>query len=573
MLFVSLLLVLLAMEVAGGYLLTSLNRYYMQNFSQELATQGELLGSFLAPYMGSARQKTDLSPLISQFGSQPGESTIVVDRYGRIVGTSGAFHARLGDRLQSALISSALRGKRIAVYARNATGAESLEMALPVRVRGQVEGAVDLTELLTPAIDTINHVRQILLVATILALIAAIFLGVILSQMVGRPIRRLSGRVARLSEGRFDLPAERWPEDEIGDVGRAFDDLSSRLAETLGAIADEKAKLETVLYQMSDGLVAVDSAGTVVLSNPRAEHLLGRALRPGTSLDGEAVLGLPVGQQVTLSLPEEAGSRQVQAETALTPGQDVRVVVLHDVTEETRIEEARRRFVADVGHELRTPLTTIQSYLDTVHSEPGIEPAMRHRFVGVALAETERMVRLVKDLLTLSQTDSATLPLAKEAIAADDLVQDVLVRLQPTIAAKGMQVRTDIGDHLPRVRGDRDRLIQVLANIVLNAIEYSPSGSTLWVGAEKRGRQVTIRVVDEGPGIPEADLPHIFDRFYRVDKARSRSLGGTGLGLAIAREIARAHGGDVTITSRLGSGTEVTVTLPATRQRRRASVS
>jgi len=573
MLFVSLLLVLLAMEVAGGYLITSLNRYYMQNFSQELATQGELLGSFLAPYMGSTTQRTDLSPLISQFGSQAGESTIVVDRYGRIVGTSGAFHARLGDRLQSALISSALRGRRIAVYARNATGAEDLEMAFPIRVRGQVEGAVDLTELLTPALDTINHVRQILLVATILALIAAIFLGVILSQMVGRPIRRLSGRVARLSEGQFDLPAERWPEDEIGDVGRAFDDLSSRLKETLGAIADEKVKLETVLYQMSDGLVAVDSAGTVVLSNPRAEHLLGRALHPGTSLGGEAVVGLPVGQEVTLSLLGEAGNRQVRAETALTPGQDVRVVVLHDVTEETRIEEARRRFVADVGHELRTPLTTIQSYLDTVHSEPGIEPAVRHRFVGVALAETQRMVRLVKDLLTLSQTDSATLPMAKDAIAPDDLIEDVLERLQPSVASKAIQVRRDIGDHLPRVRGDRDRLIQVLANIVLNAIEYSPSGSTLGVSAEAHGRQLAIRVADEGPGIPEDDLPHIFDRFYRVDKARSRSLGGTGLGLAIAREIARAHGGDVTITSRLGSGTEVTVTLPAARQRRRESAS
>ena len=240
------------------------------------------------------------------------------------------------------------------------------------------------------------------------------------------------------------------------------------------------------------------------------------------------------------------------------------LAVIHDVTEQRKSEQTRREFVANVSHELRTPLTNVKSYAETMADAGGdLPPELQQQFLGVIINEADRMTRIVQDLLTLSKFDYGKMEMNISRFSFAGAIRDVAEAVAMDARNHGHTLTVDVPDDLPEVNGDRDRIQQVLINVVSNAIKYTPDGGCIELTAGVSGEMVWAKVRDNGIGIPEKDLPRLFERFYRVDKARSRESGGTGLGLSIASEILRQHKGEIAIDSVYGKGTTVTVTLPA----------
>lgn len=334
----------------------------------------------------------------------------------------------------------------------------------------------------------------------------------------------------------------------------------------------ERDKLSTMFLHMTDGVAAFNTAGRLIHMNPAAETLLGVRMEDGLTFDELfADLEMPNSDETAMRtfLTSEITHRGRVLSITLAPygaldGEGGVIAVIHDITEQRRLDDARREFVANVSHELRTPLTNIRSYTETLLDTAGDIPLdTEKQFLGVISGESERMARIVTDLLTLSKLDYGRMELRMTRFHLHDMLRNVAKAMQLTAQEGGLTLTVDAPDDLPPLVGDRERIEQVVVNILSNAVKYTPSGGHVSLSARALPHdRVCIRVEDDGVGIPAADVPRLFERFYRVDKARSRAAGGTGLGLAIAKEIVEQHEGKIALASEYGSGTTVTITLP-----------
>ncbi|MDU5947388.1 MAG: ATP-binding protein, partial [Paenibacillus macerans] len=366
--------------------------------------------------------------------------------------------------------------------------------------------------------------------------------------------------------------------DEIGQLSKAFNYMTSRLRDALAQNEEEKEKLASILTNMSDGVIATDETGRVILMNRRAGEML--QVEDGLALgtDIMSLLHLPPEEQGVLeqgamhsTILENGGpdGNVYLIRVTFTPihrrefGIIGTIAVLQDVTEQEKLEASRREFVANVSHELRTPLTTIKSYTEALEDGALQDPELGPRFTAVIQNQTERMIRLVTDLLHLSRLDSKEAQLRKQPTSVMEMLEEVADRFSFQMQEKEIKPTLFIASDVDTAWLDRDQIDQVLDNLISNAMKYTPEGGTIALEARKNeDGQLAVSVQDNGIGIPKKDLDRIFERFYRVDKARSRNMGGTGLGLSIAREIVKAHGGTISLQSEFGKGTKVTFTLP-----------
>lgn len=435
------------------------------------------------------------------------------------------------------------------------------------------------------ALAVLNNFNRMILTSLLVALVAALGIGLALSRTITRPITDIMHKAERMTEGEFGQLLEVKSGDEIGKLTSTFNFMSTRLKNMLTEIASEKGKMETVLNHMSDGVMAFDKNGLAIQTNQACSVLLaGMPMARRKKFSDKPLhfnqLFSSLGAEVTLRQvldPDPAGRKplilavgerfirfQFAAFADETGPMGGVITVLQDITEEQRLENMRREFVANVSHELRTPLTSVKSYTETLLDGAVEDREVTLRFLKVINDETDRMVRLVKDLLLLSQHDNG-LRLTLAELDPEELSRICMERLRRAAEEKQQTLCFERQPGLPeplRIKGDRDRLEQLLLNIVGNAVKYTPPGGTVSVVLEPEDGMLAIRVRDTGIGIPEADLNRIFERFYRVDKARSRQLGGTGLGLAIAKEIAELHGGTILARSKVGEGSEITVRIP-----------
>ncbi len=431
------------------------------------------------------------------------------------------------------------------------------------------------------ALDVLDRFNSMIFYSIGLALIAALGIGLAMSRTITRPIMDIMHKAELITTGEFGQMLEVKSTDEIGNLTRTFNFMSTRLNDMLTEIAAEKRKVETVINHMSDGVLSFDRTGQALHVNHAASEMLG-TLSKNHSKNDQTLrfedLVKKLGIQVTMAdftrtetvkpLVVPIRDRFVRFQFATFRDETGRlggvIIVLQDITEEHRLENMRREFVANVSHELRTPLTSVKSYTETLLDGAMHDPEITTRFLHVINEETDRMVRLVRDLLLLSQHDSG-LALTLTPVSPEALIRICLERLRHVAVEKQQKLEfsTSAGWSSDiQVNGDRDRLEQLLLNIVGNAIKYTPQGGNVHVSVDKKGGEMAIHVQDSGIGIPKQDLNRVFERFYRVDKARSRQLGGTGLGLAIAKEIAHAHGGSIHAESEINRGTRITVRLP-----------
>ncbi len=445
--------------------------------------------------------------------------------------------------------------------------ADYMDVALPI-TRGDNQYVIYILDNKATVNSLISQIFGLILESLVFGLVISILLSFLLSKTMIIPIQRLTEGAMRVAEGDFSRRIEVTSRDEIGVLTDTFNDMARQLRDTLRQVENERNKLDTLFLHMTDGVVAFDRDGQVIHSNPAAEGMLGRPIGPDTTY--KELFGDQYSLEEAMAAPDhlegEVRVGDQVLDLLLAPFDRERqggvLVVLHDVTEERKNQEMQREFVANVSHELRTPLTNIRSYAETLSDSAGdIPPAMEKKFLGVILNESDRMTHIVQDLLTLSRFDSGRDELKLSWFSFEGAVQDLYNAVYMEAQRHSHTMKLCVEPGLPQVRADRERIMQVMMNIVSNSIKYTPDGGQIQISAGQNGRRVWMQVDDNGIGIPAADRPRIFERFYRVDKARSRQSGGTGLGLSIAKEIVDRHEGALELVDRNGPGLSVRMEL------------
>lgn len=446
---------------------------------------------------------------------------------------------------------------------------EMLVVALPFPPGAPPQAVLFLSTPLADIRTTVRAVQYLLVLSGGIAFPFAVLLAFLFSRSLAAPLHRMRAITRAMASGdytqRMDIPRE----EELGHLARDFNTLSQELARTVDALQREKREIENILLALEEGVVALNLEGVIVSVNPAASRLLGRMLREGmrmaeclpenvASFFAQTLKeGTPTRGECTLS-----GRFCIVGVTPLKDNGKVygAVGVLQDITDLRKAEELRRQFIADVSHELRTPVTAIQGFIEAALD--GVIPwdVFRTQYLPRLYEEILRLSRLIRDLLDLSLLESGKVQWNMEPVDIAALAQSVILTLTPLFQKKRITIENRLPPSLV-VLGDRDRLAQVLTNLLHNAIHFSPEGSTVILEGTRETTTTTIAVLDEGPGIPETEIPLIFERFYRVDKSRSRKGGGTGLGLAIVREIVERHGGTVGVTNRPGGGSRFFFTL------------
>ncbi|MCH5184688.1 MAG: HAMP domain-containing protein, partial [Oscillospiraceae bacterium] len=450
-----------------------------------------------------------------------------------------------------------------------------MDYAVPIKKGGEVAYILYVKDTKDELNGIMQNIFYLMMQALLFGVVFAVLIGYLLSRTITVPIINLIKRAERMAAGKTDKAEPAYADDEIGRLGKTFYAMSSTLTNSLKEISGEKAKMEEIFRNITDGILAFDTDGYVIHGNTEAQRIFGVYDFEGMEFDEifkDADSKITIGDLLYIDweYPVErtmttADGRLLKMNFASFNNNDTIdgvVAVIHDITKQQELELSRREFVANVSHELRTPLTTIKSYTETL-LDMSVDGKTQEKFLSVIESEADRMTRIVKDLLTLSQLDSsADVQMNSDKIDVNQLLERIVQNISINAENKGQTLTYKSISDTPAVTGNRDRLEQVIINIISNAIKYTPEGGNIEVYSGALYNDVYIKVVDNGIGIPEENMPHIFERFYRVDKARSRETGGTGLGLAIAKQIIESFGGNIKITSEYNKGTEVIISVP-----------
>ena len=571
------LLVLAIMTVAGSFLVLRVSVFYHDMFASEMADT--FSQSFLARLENGAAGDTEfvkntMRATMSRLGIDSYRNYYIISADSGTV-LDGSSAGSSGLYVDSDNFITALTGN-----VGNSTNARKqfMDYAVPVDTPSgrQIIYIKDTKEELT---KIIQHIFEIIIQAVVLGIIISIIIGYFLSRAITTPISNLTKRAKRLSEGQFDPRVENIKaDDEIGILAETFNDMSSTLKGTLSDISTEKNKIEAILQNMTDGVMAFGTDGKIIHINSTARKMLNienveqfRFDKLFSILGADILIGDLLYLEEKRSCEREVTKDNIALKVNFAVFDDERnktggvLAVLHDITKQQKLENSRREFVANVSHELRTPLTTVKSYAETLLDFVK-DNKTAAAFTNTILNETDRMTRLVKDLLVLSSLENSA-SLNKTVFSLKAMIHDVVSTMTLVASEKGHRLQFRQSSELPEFYGDSDKLEQVLYNIISNSIKYTPNGGKIIVRAGKVYHEIQIEVQDTGIGIPEKDLSRIFERFYRVDKARSRELGGTGLGLAISKSIIDSHGGQIHIDSKPGEGTTVLITLPIVKKK------
>ncbi|MDI3481080.1 MAG: two-component system, OmpR family, sensor histidine kinase VicK [Tepidanaerobacteraceae bacterium] len=571
------LLILLAMEVVGVYLVQSIEKYHTNKLSDELDIKAQLMSDMVERYLYPVLRNRDIDEQVKWWQQSWTEINYIaiLDEAAGVITSTDETRFRKGDKLLTPEITQATFGNKARdIREDSRTKTRYMYLAYPVKNGSRVVGIIYLVSSMENIYKTIGDIKAILLVATLLALLVTGILGYFLSKTITGPIQEVTRNAALLAQGNFDHKIQVRSDDEIGKLTGMFNYLTARLKDTLEEISDEKEKMEAILINMADGVIALNSNGEVIHINPAACRMLSinrdpsgedfkPVLRDLFKINLEEFLGKDV-----IFREISVKNKDMVMKSIIAPlKRESRIIgvilVLQDITKQTKLENMRKEFVANVSHELRTPLTTIKSYAETLLDGAMDEPDTARQFIGVINNEAERMTRLVNDLLELSRLDNKEVRWNKKVISPSGVLKDVISKMIVSINKKRLALETCISDSSPDIFADRDKIEQVFQNILSNAIKYTPEGGKIFITQDSAGDMVRTIFGDTGIGIPKEDQPRLFERFYRVDKTRSRELGGTGLGLSIAKEIVEAHDGTITIESEPGRGTQVTISLPA----------
>ena len=428
-------------------------------------------------------------------------------------------------------------------------------------------------------IDTINkqinQTKFIMIISTAVYIVISILVGYFVSKALVSPMKKLIKSAEKIASGEnVEIEKNETHDSEVGDLTNAFSIMTTELKQKLNEVNRQKKQIETILLHMTDGIIAFNMDGNIIHINPAAKQLLNITDKEDSFEKIFEKLKIDINMEKIIYLENWTSSEQRKnvggkyVNILFAPFQDENdrpggvIALIQDITEHVRLDNMRKEFVADVSHELKTPITSIMGYADTL-LEGEYDKETQNRFLNVIASEARRMAQLVTDLLTLSRYDSKKIKKEETEFDLGDLVKKCQEKLKFEIEKKGHNMECFVTASVPPVQADKYGIERVVLNILSNAIKYTPENGTIKVYVGFVYNDAYIKVIDNGIGIPEEDLGRIFERFYRVDKARTREMGGTGLGLSIAKEILDQNKGSIDIKSEVGKGTEVVIRLPA----------
>lgn len=582
-----LLLIIVAMQVIGAYFVRELEGQLEKNFQDSITNSITLLDynareEIIKNSDNSVKLQNDIRELLVDY-SRASSNLIevrIVDDKGKILGTSNLNNQGIvGQKSNDPLVKRTLSlgtTSEDKIYKDESNKNNRVWVNVSsIKNKGQVIGAIYLVADIESVYKQVDDITNIFITGTLIAMIITAVLGILLSRTITKPIVEMKRQAYAMARGNYSRKVKVYGVDEIGELADSFNTLTKRVQEAQAMTEGKRRKLSSVLAYMTDGVIATDRRGKVILINTPAEKMLrvkhesanGRSiidvLDIGDTYQFEDLMevdGSLTMDRSTLDKPYvlRANFSVIQRETGFNNGV---IAVLHDITDQEKVDQERRDFVSNVSHELRTPLTSMHSYLEALSDGAWEDKEIAPRFLEVTQNETERMIRLVNDLLKLSRMDGGREQLEKSFVNFTDFFNHIIDRFEMMKKETIMFKR-----HIPRepviIEIDEDKVMQVLDNIISNANKYSPDGGRISFYLKKFEDEIEVSIADEGLGVPDEDLANVFDRFFRVDKARSREMGGTGLGLAIAREVIEAHGGRIWAERNKNKGTIIKFTLP-----------
>lgn len=582
---------MLTLECVGAVFVRQLEHQNLNTFKQTIELPSYVDNSLSEQLVNTNHKKANqkIRKILAEVNNNNISEIRVIDSQGVVRGTSNFDNRNMiGQKTTEQMVKATLVNNRSHtenVYD-NSNHTRYYVNIIPLvdNSNNNVVGVVYLRASLESVYSNINSITLIYLSAALITIVIGLLLAIIISQEITRPIEEMRKQTLRIARGDFSGQVRVMGNDELGQLAGAVNNLSVRVEEAQESSDSERRRLDSVLSHMSDGVLATDRRGNVTIVNNMALQLLG--VEHDDELIGKSIIDVldirydyTVRQLVNSEQKEmildmsNSGSNlilnayfsPIQRESGFVSGL---VCVLHDVTSQQKEEQERKEFVSNVSHELRTPLTSVKSYVEALSDGAWQDKEIAPQFLKVVQDETERMIRMINDLLSLSRMNAGTTKLNLEYVNINELFNyilnrfDMIIKKEEDPKKKKYTIERFFTKKDLWVEIDTDKFTQVIDNIMNNAIKYSPDGGVITARLLETHNHVIMSISDQGLGIPRKDLSHIFDRFFRVDKARSRKQGGTGLGLAISKEVVNMLGGQIWVDSVEGKGSTFYISLP-----------
>jgi two-component system phosphate regulon sensor histidine kinase PhoR len=576
-----LLIVLIPFLVAERYISSHLEDRLLQQIENRLSKTALLLKHIIEKDYQVRVPSYELDAVIKNMGRDLDERITFIDRRGTVLADTEIAredlpniedHSRRPEFIQAFQTSHGM-----AIRYSTTLRMEMMYVAVKVGPQADFLGVVRVAVPLTQVRSLIRSAEYSLAVAFALCAFLILILNIFVSRRLSQPVEEITEAAEQIARGNFDVKAYPSAKGEFEALGRSINLMASEIKRRVREITQEKETLKTVLRGMSDGVMVVDSEGRIIMVNSVLEDLLQRAsgimgktpvevIRSAELQDGFAKVldrGETFNMQLSVATPDADRIFDVTiVRLMLQETGGGAVAVFHDITELKRVEQMRKDFVANVSHELRTPLTSIKGYAETL-CEEGIEKVPQAQsFAGIVLKHANRLSTLVQDLLSLTQLESQNTPVVRAEVDLRKVLDASVLVVKPSSEAKKVNISSESVPERTMVWANRDQIGQALINLLDNAVKYTPEGGSITVSVTDAGDEIQVTVADTGIGIPREHLNRIFERFYRVDKNRSRELGGTGLGLSIVKHIIQTHGGRVWVQSELEGGSAFSFSLP-----------
>lgn len=586
------LLLLLSLQLVGAYFIRQLESEMLTSFDSQIEVQLGYLRETVQPILqddsiDDKERTAQLNTVVRRFNGEDLIEIQVLDEKGFLFATTNPTNQSLIGRrstdidVEQTQFTTARTEKELVDSSQNTRIKKYVEPIFQVNNSNTMTGMLNLVVNLESVYDQVQQIVLIYISSSAISLLFAVVLAFLTSRGITRPLQAMKDQTEQIAEGNYSGEVQVFSKDEIGELAQTINYLSVRVREAQNSTESERQRLDSILKHMTDGVIATDRRGKIVIINSRAldflnltqDEILGRSIMEVLDLrdkytfrelfetQEEIMMDFSTPDQETVIKGEFS---VIQRDSGFVSGL---VWVLTDVTEHEKIERDRRQFVSNVSHELRTPLTSIRSYSEALADGALEDKELAYSFLNVIQTEADRMIRMISDLLSLSKMDHGMEEMDKEIVLFNGFVEHILDRFDMMLTSEEFQgrkyyIRREITNEELWVDINQDKMMQVIDNILNNAIKYSPDGGTITVRLMSTHKELILSIQDQGLGIPQKSISKLFDRFYRVDKARSREQGGSGLGLAIAKEVVELHDGKIWVNSIEDKGSTFFISLP-----------
>ena len=582
-LFFTYLIVILVSSVVIALSLDYVFRIYYKNMiADELATSAILIEKNLEELIIKKRI-TNIRNLTAELGKDIKKRITVINIDGTVLADSESDPQLMENHKDRPEIEKAIYGTiGQSIRYSNTLQIDMMYLAIPIKLREKVSGVIRVATPLDKISESLNKIHKVIAVSVLAGILVALILSIIIAKSFTNPIILMKSVAEKISKGDFSKRIELNRKDELMDLGRSLNTMSEELQIKINEIVKEKNELLAVLTSMSEGVIVVEKNKKVILVNPLLSKMLYlRSIEVIDKYYWEVIGNNDINQiiedtlssqqslkkEITMFLPEE---RHIQIQTSAIFDSNRElfgvVGVFHDITQIKKLEKIRTEFVANASHELKTPLTTIGGFVETLEDGAIEDKKKAKEFLNIIKANTERMNNIINDLLIISKSESKDIKLDIKKVNLRKIIDNIITIYNERILNKKLNIVVDFLNGFPEINADEEKILQVFSNLIDNAIKFTDDNGKIFITGEYNDKQIKIKVSDTGIGIPCEHLSRIFERFYRVDKSRSREEGGTGLGLAIVKHLLQLHNGNVSVESIPGKGSAFIVELPTEEQ-------